>query len=182
MAVWEVRVVFTNGDRHWENVWHIDVGSADDVPAGVIDALRDFHLGRLLGIYTLEKIVRRPAGTSDAFIEALFNLAGTRTVSSGDALPLFNTVRALLSGGVGRPGIKFLRGFLVTSDLVDNAGTINSTTVAGITAALIDLIDAVDAASCTIVFGSALRVALSAATQAVAQMRQQHRKRRRSAP
>jgi hypothetical protein len=179
MAVWEVRVVFGYGDRSWENVWHIDAGSADDVPAAVITALHDFHIGKLLSIYELLKIVRRPAGSHDEFIEAIYNEAGGIATGTADAMPLFNTLKFFLTGGAGRPGFKFLRGLLRTVDVLDSDSNIEPSLVADVEVDVLALIAAVAGADAEIVYGLG-KIATSASTQLKVQMRQLHRKRKRS--
>jgi hypothetical protein len=110
MAVWEVRVVNQTGERFWENVWHVDVGADTDVDPALLSAFETFAVNMLLTIYSCARIVRRPAGTTDAFIEILVGAAGTRGLAGSFALPLFNTVRVLLAAGAGRPGLKYFRG------------------------------------------------------------------------
>jgi hypothetical protein len=179
MAVWEVRVVATDSSRSWENVWHIDVGDADDVPAAVISALYDFHVGHLLEIYVLSKIARRPVGTHDEFIESIYNHAGSVPLSGSFPLPLFNTLKFFLTGGTGRPGYKFLRGLLTSANVIDDRNNISPSLVANVETAVLALISAVTGADAEIVFGLG-KIATSASTQLFVQMRQQHRKRKRS--
>lgn len=178
MADFEVRAVYQYGDRFWENVWQIDIGSATDFPGAIITALKDFSVANLLNIYTLVKIVRRPVGSHDAFVESVYDLPGSRDVGASEPLPLFNTVRLLLQPFEGRPGVKFLRGLLVNTDLIGTGGLIASAVVAGVEGRYIDLAAAVVAAGAQIVVAADKPVG-SAATQGVVQMRQLHRKRRK---
>lgn len=180
MAVWEVRLVYRNGDRFWENVWHVDVGTATDVPSGLLDAFQSFGLNTLRDVYTLSKIVRRPAGTTDAFIEFIIEAAGLVTTTGSKTLPLWNTVRMLLQGGAGRPGVKFLRGYLVDLDLADDQNHIISSAVSNLQDLADALFNAASDASCTFVFGAANHAAVSPVIQSLIQMRQQHRKRKKT--
>jgi len=182
MAIWEVRVVFKTGDRQWENVYHIDVGSLDDVPVGIISGLQAYHLPLLLPIYTLSKIVRRPAGTTDAFIEAIVNLAGTRTSATGFALPLFNTIGLFLGGGAGKPGFKYLRGALTSDDIIDENNSINTALLAGVVTSFDALIAAATTAGVNFVYGATEKFITTASAELAVQMRQMHRKRKRSLP
>jgi hypothetical protein len=95
-------------------------------------------------------------------------------------MPLFNTVRVLLTGGVGRPGLKFLRGLLDTGDIADNSTDILATVVAAVEAATLTLLGEIVTAGCEVLEGAAGRPVTSASTQLTVQMRQEHRKRKRS--
>lgn len=181
MAVWEVRVVMGNGSRHWENVWHVDAGSDDDVDPTVIDSLATMYETILLPAFTFEKIVRRIVGTSDEFIEAIYEVAGGRSGASGFPLPLFDVIRVLLNSGIGRPGVKYLRGCLTTGDVADVGDDIGSSFLGGVTTLIDNVISAAIAAGQQIVEGSD-RAVLSATPQPKVAMRQEHRKRRRSGP
>jgi hypothetical protein len=105
MAVWEVRLVYRNGDRGWENVWHVDAGSDSDVDPDLLTEFQDFGLNTLLSIYSLQRIARRPVGTSNEFIDIIIDAAGLLPIGSNVPMPLFNVIRLLLEGGAGRPGI-----------------------------------------------------------------------------
>jgi hypothetical protein len=178
MAVWEVRLVYRNGDRNWENVWHVDAGADSDVDPALLLAFQDFGLNTLLSIYSLQRIARRPAGTTNEFIDIIVDAAGALPIGSNIAMPLFNVIRIFLSGGVGRPGSKLLRGALVTADVVDNANHISSTLHTLIENAAIALFNAASDASQSIVFGADNRAAVSPSTDFQVQDRQLHRKRR----
>lgn len=180
MAVWEVRAVHQYGDRFWENVWHIDVGSEEDVPSDVILAIKDFHVSVLLNLYELVKIVRRPVGTTDEFIEAIFNVAGGRSAGTSIALPLFNTVRLLLSGGIGRPGSKFLRGMLLTEDVAAGSGILSSIVLGEVEDAFNTLLIAMGDSLVHIVVGDPQKEIGSGAAESKIQERQLHRKRKKT--
>jgi hypothetical protein len=179
MAVWEVRTIKQYGDRFWENVWHLDIGADTDVSATMIDAFRDFDRSLLRDIYTLARIVRRPAGTTDAFIEVILGLAGL-LASTGKVLPLFNTVRILLNVGAGRPGQKFLRGYLTDADLSGDDVHIESASVSQVEDAVFALLNTASSEGYTFVESGDDKPVSGAAVQALVQMRQLHRKRRRS--
>src|SRR6266481_6109550 len=130
MAVWEVRAVDQVGERFWENVWH--VGVLTDVPSGLVTAFTDFAVNTLLSIYSVARVVRRPAGTTDAFIEVIVDVAGANPIGGDFALPLYNVMKIALAGGTGRPGAKLLRGLLVAGDITDELNHINAAKVTGI--------------------------------------------------
>lgn len=180
MAVWEVRLVYRYGDRGWENVWHVDTGADSDVDPALTLAFQDFGLNTLLSIYNLQRIARRPVGTSNEFIDVIVDAAGLLPIGSNIAMPLFNVIRLLLEGGVGRPGSKLLRGALVTADVADSANHISSTLRGIIEAQAIDLFNAASDAGQSIVFGPDNRVAVSPTTDSQIQERQLHRKRKKT--
>jgi hypothetical protein len=157
----------------------VDIHTNTDVPPAVVDAFISFARNTLLDNFILERVVRRPVGSHDEFIEVVVELAGLLTGTSGFTMPLFNVVRVLLSGGVGRPGVKLLRGALLASDLVDDNFTISDTKVETINLKLIDLFNAVSEASCQIVFGGADSPAVTGDVLPQVHMRQQHRKRKK---
>jgi len=181
MAVWEVRLVFRNGDRFWENVWHVDVGLLEDVPADLLLAFETFGLSGLRDIYALSKIVRRPAGTTDEFIEIVLESAGLVATAGVNVLPLYNTIKIFLNGGVGRPGYKFIRGYLADDGIADDQDHMNSTIVTFWQGLANDLFNAASDASCQLVFGAGDKVAVSPSVQSLIQMRQKHRKRKKTA-
>lgn len=179
MAVWEVRVVYQNGDRFWENVWHVDIGAATDVPPGLLAQFESFAIATLLDIYSVARIVRRPAGTSDAFIEELIGAAGALVLGSNKVLPLWNTVRVLLNAGAGRPGIKFLRGILTQASITDEQNHIDSGTISLLQTELDALFNQASDDTCTFVIGADDKPAVSPVVQSLIQMRQPHRKRKK---
>lgn len=180
MAVWEVRCVDQNGDRFWENVWHVDVGELGDVPPALTDAFIAFSRATLLDLFSVARVTRRPAGSHDEFIEVAVNLAGTLSSSGFHALPLFNVVRVLLFGGVGREGLKLLRGAIIDGDLLDEDFHLKSTFISLIQGSLDTLLNAASDAGCTLVYGATNKPIVSGTVDSLIGMRQQHRKRRRS--
>ena len=180
MAIWEVRLVFRTGDRFWENVWHVDVGVLEDVPADLILAFETFGLQGLRDIYALSKIVRRPAGTTDEFIEVVLETAGAVASGSVNVLPLYNTIKLFLNGGVGRPGYKFLRGYLASDGVADDEGHMNPSIVTLFQGLADNLFNAASDAGCSIVFGADNKVAVSPTVQSLIQERQRHRKRKKT--
>lgn len=181
MAVWEVRLVYRNGDRGWENVWHVDAGADTDVDPALLAQFQDFGLNTLLSIYSLQRIARRPAGTTNEFIDIIVDAAGLLPIGSNVAMPLFNVVRLLLEGGVGRPGSKLMRGGLVVADVVDNANHISSALRTIYENEAIALFNAASAAAQSLVYGADNRAAVSPTTDSQVQERQLHRKRKKTA-
>jgi len=178
MALFEVEVVFNYGDRHWSNRWDVE---ADDIATvvGMFDVFHDTHLDLLLNIYTLGRIVARPAGERDAFFETVYNQVGNVPIGSDDPLPLFNTIRVLLNTAVGgRPGQKFLRGLLVAGHLLPS-GAISGTILATVFTKISGLIAAVETLTGHIVLTNEKEV-VNPSVQSSVQMRQLHRKRKKA--
>jgi hypothetical protein len=93
-------------------------------------------------------------------------------------LPLFNSVKVLfplLSGG--RPDYKYFKGFLTESNSGD--GLVESASLSGIATLLGTLITDMDAAGATLVDNGGTNYSV-VTPQAAIQMRQMHRKRRRT--
>jgi len=180
MAVWEVRVVYQYGDRFWENVWDVDIGAATDVPPALLDAFQSFAIATVLDLFSVARIVRRPKGTADEFIEILVGVAGALAIGSNKVLPLWNTVRVLLNAGAGRPGIKFLRGILTQASVSDEQNHIDSGTISLLQTELDSLFNAASDEDCTFVIGADDKPAVSPVVQTTIQMRQQHRKRKKT--
>lgn len=172
--------MYQTGDRFWENVWHVDVGADTDVDAGLISAFTTFGLDTLRDAFKLARIVRRPAGSTDEFIEVIVDAVGHLAVGSGKLLPLWNVVRILLASGVGRPGIKYLRGVLMDTSIEDEQNTIVSALAAAIQSSVDDLFNAASTAGQFIAFGDPTKDAVSAEVDNTIHMRQQHRKRRKT--
>jgi len=180
MAVWEVRVVYTYGDRHWENVWHLDIGANTDVSSTMVEAFIDFARNTLLSIYSVARIVRRPLGSTDAFIETAVEAAGLIAIGSNFAMPLFNTILVNLLSGAGRPGKKFIRGMLTSHDLVDEQNHIDPTTLGVLQAQLDDLFNTASDETFNFVEGVGDAFVAAGVPSTRVQMRQQHRKRKKT--
>jgi hypothetical protein len=181
MPIFEVRLVYQTGDRFWENVWHVDTVADDDVDPGLLFAFETFGLDTLRDAFKLARIVRRPAGSTDAFIEIIVDAVGHLAVGSGKLLPLWNVVRVLLASGAGRPGIKYLRGVLMDTSIEDEQNTIVSALTGAIQGSVDDLYNAASTAGQFIAFGAADKQSVSAEVDNTIHMRQQHRKRRHTA-
>jgi hypothetical protein len=181
MAVWEVRMVYQTGDRFWENVWHVNVGADSDVDAGLLAQFQSFGLDTLRDAFKLARIVRRPAGSSDAFIEILVDAVGHLAVGTGKLLPLWNVVRVLLASGAGRPGVKYLRGVLMDTSIEDEQNTIVAALVGALQGHVDDLFNAASTAGQPLAFGNPSKDAVSGEVDNTIHMRQQHRKRRKTA-
>jgi len=181
MAIWEIKVVCSVSGRFWSNVYHIDIGADTDVDSSILSALSSFYTANMLTPFTLERIIRRPADTADAFTEMIIQAAGTRSLSGSFALPLYNTLKMILQSGPGRPGLKYLRGMLLSSDITDSISGLNSSTVSAINSDFDDVLNAASTAGQSFVEGASDSPVVSAEFPLKLQMRQEHRKRRNTA-
>lgn len=180
MAIWELRAVEQYGDRFWENIWKVDVGDDGDIAPALVSAFATFHQQTLLDLYSVARLVRRPAGTTDEFIEVLVNAAGGIDSGTGLALPLFNVIRVLLSTGAGRPGFKLLRGVLLASDVIDSQNHINPDVITYVNTKLDTLLNAASDAGQPIVCKANNSAVVSAEPETLIVERQLHRKRRKT--
>jgi len=181
MSVWETRIVCGQGDRFWENVYHILTPATDDVSSDALAALSNFYISRMIDAYTVVRVVRRILGTADAFIEIPIGVNGAVAQAGADLLPLWNTVNVVLNSAAGRNGLKFLRGMLVATDLTAVQDQIDATKVSAIQGSWNTFQNAVEATTGQhLCFGAADKVAFSGNVLGHINMRQRHRKRRRT--
>lgn len=177
MAVFRVQVFYQRGSTgKWTNVWH---ASAADIPTvqtafssqGVPDLLPLLDSSCTLKRYLVSDL------DGDLFVSTEINSAGTST-ASGDLLPLFNSAKVFLNDGtLGRPDLKYFKG-LVTESVQTN-GELNSTFSAAVDVLVTTLLDDMAGAGvplCSI--GGTEYV--SASVQTDVQMRQMHRKRKKT--
>jgi len=177
MTVFRVQVNYTRGSTgKWSNVWHVD--AADLLTAatvfetqGVPDLLPILdNTAQIASLLTSD-----PA--TNAFITTPINAAGTSS-ASGDLLPLFNSLKAFFpSPTFGRPDYKYFKGFVTES--VQTNGDLNSGTVTAVEALLATLISDMDTNSAPLVSINGEAYA-SANVQVAVQMRQMHRKRKKT--
>jgi len=105
------------------------------------------------------------------------NEAGTSS-ASGDMLPLFNSVKALFpTAGFGRPDLKYFKGFLTES--LQTNGLVNGGTITAVETLLQSLIDDLSGETVPLVADDSAAYATVTVQEAV-QMRQMHRRRRRT--
>lgn len=162
----------------WSNVWHIvaaDLSSAATAlnVTGIPSLLEVLHNGAQIA----STLVSDPA--SNAFITTPIALAGTSTASD-DLLPLYNSAKVLFpSSTFGRPDYKYFKGFVTES--VQTAGNINSGTRTAVKGIIDGFITDMAAAGGVLVSLNGEEYVDCTVQQAV-QMRQMHRKRRRTTP
>jgi len=111
------------------------------------------------------------------FVTVNVNTQGT-SAEPGELLPLFNSMKVLFSdGSLGRPDYKYFKGYLTEGSQAD--GTIEAATIASAAALISTLIDDLDAATTPLVSLDNDQYDTGSIQPAV-QMRQMHRKRRRT--
>jgi hypothetical protein len=175
VGVFRVQPHYIRGaNEKWSNVWHCFAASvvdAGDAATGVmLDPLRSV----LNPDCTLVDFLISDESSS-AFSVISVNQIGTSD-AGGDMLPLFNSVKVLFPVSLGRPDLKYIKGFL-TEDLQTD-GNVNSATVGGVATIFQDLINAMVANSTGLCTGDGVGYGTTA-VQIPVQMRQMHRKRRR---
>lgn len=177
MAVFRVQVFYEKGDiAKWTNVYHVSADTLlearDNFSAVAVAFLLD-----LLNTTCLIRKILVSSLTSDDFSEEPLNEAGTSS-SGGTLLPLFNSVKVLIQpANLGRADYKFFKGYL-TEDLHSAGflGTGVSSTVDGIVTSMITDMIAASAPLCS----ENGDLWVSPSVQEAVQMRQMHRRRRRS--
>lgn len=183
MSFWEVRLVSGTSSRNYENVYHFS--TADDLPPDPLirEGIKAFHVEQTMDVYEIKKLVYRLLGTADSFVEETIDLPGAVATGSADLLPLWNTFKVSLECAIGRPGIKLYRGMLIASYLTHTQDQIDPAVVATMQSnfdALMAIIDGVTGHQ--MVVGSANKPVLAGQVLGDVKMRQEHRKRKRSAP
>lgn len=177
MPVFRVQVFYQLGVLgKWSNVWH---ASSADIPTLLTDvsAVMVPDLQPLLhpDCTLLRTLISDLAGTD--FVTTEQNVSGSSS-ESGSLLPLFNSMKALISSGeLGRPDLKYFKGY-VTEDMQTDGvlePTVRSAADVRVTTLLSDMA-AASSPLCTLP-GSEY---VAASIQAAVQMRQMHRRRRRT--
>lgn len=177
MAVFRVQVFYSRGvTGKWTNVWHVDGASIPDV-ANSFSATAVPDLLPLLdsSCQLVRYLVSDLAGVQ--FDSVDINEAGTST-ASGDMLPLFNSVKVLLNDGqLGRPDLKYLKGLVTES--VQTGGELNATFVSAVDVLVTTLLSDMSA-NATPLCSEDGNEYVTASVQPAVQMRQMHRKRKRT--
>lgn len=179
MALFSLQVRFQYGDRFWTNKWELSAADIGTV-IGLVSDFEAFHTAILLTNYVLKDMRISPIPSTGAFETIVLNSNGAKGDSGQQILSLFNTVALDLVGTFfGRHGLKYLRGTLTNADL-ENDGTIKDSTATAILSDFTTLLGAVSSAGAAIVTGGG-HIVSSADIPPAVQMRQLHRKRRKTA-
>jgi hypothetical protein len=177
MPVFRVQVNYRFGlTGKWSNVWHISgatlTDGADVFLATAVPALRTLlHPDCLM----VSLLVSDEAGPT--FITAPVNAFGTSS-DSGELLPLFNSVKALFAdGSLGRPDYKYLKGIVTEGGQID--GDVAAALKLAVEGTLGTLLGDMEVAGFPLVSADNDQY-VSVSAQPAVQMRQMHRKRRRT--
>lgn len=178
MPVFRVQVHYRRAlNEKWSNVWHVSA-------TGLLEAADAFET---TGVPDLLPILHNSASidsllvSDDAsvdFITRPINGAGTSPYDD-EMLPLFNSVKVLFNdGSFGRPDYKFFKGYLTEANT--DGDTVSPLGVSAVELAMQGLIADMDAAGAPLVSEDNDPYATPSVQEAV-QMRQMHRKRRKTA-
>lgn len=179
MAIFRVQVFYSMGALgKWSNVYHADGTSLADVLSAFQDNMQE-PLRTLLHVQGILEKVLISSTTDDTFLEAPILLGG----ANGDTeqvMPLFNSIKVFFqTDALGRPDYKFVKGTL--TDDANEGGFVASSVVTGVRSAYLDIISDMSTASAPLVSESG-DLWTDVAVQTLIQMRQLHRRRRRTTP
>lgn len=177
MAVFRVQVFYeVPAMGKWTNVWHVESATLTDARFGVSTTMVPILVTALDGSGTLLRTLISEVGTS-AFVDDPQNESGTFT-GSGPLLPLFNCVKVLFTTSTfGRPHLKYIKG--IVGENVQTDGVLDSVFQSDMDVLFQGLVDDMSSAGVPLVTEAA-DTFLTASVQSAVQMRQLHRKRRRS--
>jgi len=179
MALFRIQVFYQQGTgQKWTNVYHVDAADLFTAAAAASGVLAPALAPWLHVSSQIVKTLTSDPETPGSFIEAALGITGSNG-DTGQLLPLFNSVKVLfpiLSGG--RPDYKFVKG-LLTEGMQDN-GLVSAGVLSALETAFGTLITDMSTSGANLVSDTLEGWSVVTAQQAV-QMRQMHRKRRRSA-
>jgi len=183
MAFFKIQVFkqLTGSDREFSNVYRVEAADLAAVGAVLSDLCNQESHIFLDNVTVTRARASDEDPTTDAFVIHTANIPGDRgTAESGDWLPLFNCFRVDMDvAGGGRPSRKYYRGPLLEADQAETI--ISSTVRANIESQVNEIITILSGAGATWVDPDGQTVETPHCLPNV-QMRQLHRKRRRSAP
>jgi hypothetical protein len=179
MPVFRVQVHYTFGaNGKWSNVWHVS-GADLLVSAGAFESAGVPALLPLLNNDCRLASLLVSSETDDTFVSVPVDAAGT-SGASGDLLPLFNSVKVLFGdGSLGRPDYKFMKGLLTEGGQID--GTIDATTLGVIKGLMETFVGDMNIEGVALVSEDNDEYA-TVSVQSAVQMRQMHRKRKKTTP
>jgi hypothetical protein len=179
LSAFEIQVKYQRGiGEKWSNVWRVDAADLVTASSAGNGAFLSDLLPLLDSSCKIVEVLARTPGVPGAFITTALDLAGTSS-GSGSVLPLFCAAKVLFPDiAGGRPDFKYLKGFL-TESITENE-QINTGTVGFIESQVIAAIGSLASAGAPPINPRGHNYSL-VTPQAAIQMRQMHRKRRRSA-
>lgn len=177
MPIFKVEAFKELGSENWANVYFVsadDLASLSGIGAAIFETEKTFHLDVVTFTFTRVSTI---APSDNIFSDQPINDIGDRS-SASTPLPLFNTLRVDLTAETGRPGRKYYRGVLMESDNLDVQGNIDSGILGTVDSELEALISGLSSTFPLQQADGDLIVAASPFGRV--QMRQLHRKRRRT--
>jgi hypothetical protein len=178
MAVFRIQVNYRRGlTGKWSNVWHVNAADLGTAETAFRDEMAPDLLPALNNGATLVSGLISAEGSS-AFRTVPINAVGSSTFT-GDSMPLFNSMKVFFSDGSdGRPDYKYIKG-LLTEALAQTEGVIGDADAAAFETLFDGLISDMDAAGAPLV-SIDNDPYLSSSVQRAIQMRQMHRKRKKT--
>ena len=178
MAEFLIQVKYKRGvGEKWSNVWRVDAADLFTAAAAASGVLAPGLAPILDSSCLIVETLTRTPGVPGAFITEALAIAGTST-GSGSILPLFNSAKVLfplLSGG--RPDLKYFKGFL-TESITENENILTGA-LGVLSSVLVGVISDMATAGATLVDNGGNNYSV-VTPQAEIQMRQMHRRRRRT--
>jgi hypothetical protein len=179
MAVIRLQVFYHKGVQgKWSNVYHAEADTLGAVGLAFFESMRDPLLDLLHVACTLDKVLISSL-EDETFIETPIGMGGTNG-DTDDLMPLFNSAKALFAtAGLGRPDYKFMKGIL--TDDANESGFIASSVMTHIQNVFNTIITDMSGSGAPLVSDSG-DLWTGTSVQAEIQMRQMHRRRRRTTP
>lgn len=177
MPVYRIQVFYERGQGvKWSNVWH---ASAVSIPIlqGTFsaEAVPDLLVMLDPSCTLVRFLISDLAG--DTFVTTNVGSAGT-SAAAGDMLPLFNSIKVfLVDGSLGRPDYKYIKGYITESTQTNSV--LIPAVVTGIDQFVTTLLADMAGVATPLVSQDGDEY-ISASVQPAVQMRQMHRKRKKT--
>lgn len=177
MPVTRIQVFYQRGEGDkWTNVYHANGSTLPVVRDAVVSAMLPQLLDLLAPSCRIVKFLVSSL-SDDTFLEQSVEQAGTGALTDS-LLPFWNCAKVLIqTASLGRPDIKFMKG-LLTEDITES-GVIDSTLITDIVSDFNTMIGDMEDAS-AILCADDGGVWETVSVQPTIQMRQMHRRRRRT--
>jgi hypothetical protein len=177
MAVTRIQVFYQRGEGDkWTNVYHANGASLEVVRDAVVSAMLPQLIEILSPACRIVKFLVSSL-TDDTFLEQSVEEFGDSAFTDS-LLPFFNCVKVLIqTASLGRPDVKFIKGWL--TEAITESGVIEPTEIApfvGVFNTMIGDMEDASAFLCADDGGAWTTVSV----QPTIQMRQMHRRRRRT--
>lgn len=177
MATTRLQVFYQQGEgAKWSNVYHLDVTTITDAITNFDSFMKDILLGLLHSTCRITKVLASSL-SDDTFQEQSVEEFGTSAFTDS-LLPFFNCVKVVINTtALGRPDVKFMKGWLTEGNT--SSGTIDESPLAGFLDGFNGMIEVMTDESVPLVSDDGALWGVASAPPLI-QMRQMHRKRRRT--